>query len=153
MDYAQYAVSQIVKLCRIPSPSGYTGLVREYLLNELRDLGCQPSLSHKGSVLACLGGEGDPLVLAAHVDTLGAMVRAIKSNGRLRFTKIGGYPENNIENENVTVHTRDGRQYSGTVYINGPAAHVYKDSGSAKRDDASMEVVLDEIVKSKEDTE
>ncbi len=81
------------------------------------------------------------------------MVRAIKGNGRLRFTKIGGYPENNIENENVTIHTRDGKTYSGTVYIAGPAVHVYSDSGSARRDDSSVEIVLDEIVKTKADTE
>lgn len=152
MDYLKYSVEQIVNLCRIPSPSGFTMKVRDYLMAELQALGFAPWLSHKGSILACIGGEGDPLVLAAHVDTLGAMVRAIKGNGRIRFTKIGGYPENNIENENVTVHTRDGRQYSGTVYINGPAAHVYRDSGSSKRDDSTMEIVLDEITRKEEET-
>jgi putative aminopeptidase FrvX len=153
MDYTQYAVNQILNLCKIPSPSGYTKKVQSYLVNELKTLSLEPVVSRKGSVLVCLGGKGKPLVLAAHVDTLGAMVRAIKSNGRIRFTKIGGYPENNIENENITVHTRDGKEYTGTVYINGPAAHVYKDSGSKPRDDSSMEIVLDEIVKTKEDTQ
>ncbi len=152
MDYTQYAVDQILNLCQIPSPSGFTKKVQDYLVNELRKLSFAPEVTIKGSVIACLGGEGRPLVLAAHIDTLGAMVRAVKSNGRLRFTKIGGYPENNIENENVIIHTRDGREYTGTVYINGPAAHVYKDSGSKPRDDSSMEIVLDEIVKNKEDT-
>lgn len=152
MNYTEFAVKQIVKLCQIPSPSGFTKLATRYLVDELKKLGFEPTLSRKGSVLCTLGGTGNPLVLAAHVDTLGAMVRAVKGNGRLRFTKIGGYPENNIENENVTVHTRDGKTYGGTVYINGPAAHVYSDSGSSKRDDSNMEIVLDEIVKSKEDT-
>ncbi len=153
MDYTKYCVDRIVELCRIPSPSGFTQKVREYLVNELKALGYEAEVTHKGSVLACLGGRGKHLVLAAHIDTLGAMVRSIKGNGRIRFTKIGGYPENNIENENVIIHTRDGREYTGTVYINGPAAHVYSDSGSSKRDDSTMEVVLDEVVKSKKDTE
>ncbi|MCB5252706.1 MAG: M42 family metallopeptidase [Candidatus Cloacimonadaceae bacterium] len=152
MDYTDYAIEQILRLCQTPSPSGYTKEATDLLQKELKELGFEPQLSRKGSVLATLGGAGNPLVLAAHVDTLGAMVRAVKANGRLRFTKIGGYPENNIENENVIVHTRDGKQYSGTVYINGPAVHVYKDSGQSKRDDEHMEIVLDEIVKSKEDT-
>lgn len=152
MNYTDYSISQILNLCRIPSPSGFTAKARDYLLAELTSLGFEPVVSNKGSVSACLGGEGRPLVLAAHVDTLGLMVRAIKSNGRLRFTKIGGYPENNIENENVIVHTRDGKEYAGTVYINHPAAHVYSDSGSSKRDDSSMEVILDEVVKTAEDT-
>jgi putative aminopeptidase FrvX len=153
MNYTDYAIEQIVKLCKTPSPTGFTKLAAGYLLEELKSLGFEASVSRKGSILATLGGEGEPLVLAAHIDTLGAMVRAVKSNGRLRFSKLGGYPENNIENENVTIHTREGKTYSGTVYIAGPAVHVYSDSGSAKRDDSSVEIVLDEIVKSKADTE
>jgi putative aminopeptidase FrvX len=152
MNFVDYSVTQILALCRIPSPSGFTSMVTDYLVKELQALGFEPKKSNKGSITACLGGEGEALVLAAHVDTLGLMVRSIKSSGRLRFTKIGGYPENNIENENVTIHTRDGKTYGGTVYINGPAAHVYRDSGTAKRDDSSMEIVLDEIVKTAEDT-
>jgi len=152
MEYTDYAIEQIIQLCKTPSPSGFTKKATQYLEQELSKLGFKAEYSRKGSILATLGGEGNPLVLAAHVDTLGAMVRSIKPNGRIRFTKIGGYPENNIENENVIIHTRDGKEYTGTVYINGPAAHVYRDSGSSKRDDEHMEVVLDEIVKSKEDT-
>ena len=152
MDYTKYSIEQILNLCRIPSPSGFTAKVRQYLVEELAQLGYTAQVTNKGSVLACLGGKGDHLVLAAHVDTLGAMVRAIKPSGRIRFTKIGGYPENNIENENVIIHTRDGKEYTGTVYINGPAVHVYKDSGDAKRDDSSMEVVIDEVVKTQKDT-
>lgn len=153
MNYSKYAVEQIVALCKTPSPTGFTKLATKYLIDELEKLGFKAILSRKGSVHATLGGEGNPLVLAAHMDPLGAMVRSIKSNGRLRFSKIGGYPENNIENENVIVHTRSGKTYTGTVYINGPAVHVYSDTGSSKRDDANMEIVLDETVKSKADTQ
>ena len=153
MNYTDYAIQEILALCKTPSPSGFTKLAEDYLLKTLSEMGYQPTQSRKGSVLCTLGGEGQPLVLAAHIDTLGAMVRAIKGSGRLRFTKIGGYPENNIENENVIVHTRCGKTYTGTVYINVPAAHVYSDSGSSRRSDESMEIVLDEIVKSKADTQ
>lgn len=152
MDYTSYAVDKILELCRIPSPSGFTARVQAYLIKELKKIGYTPVITNKGSVLATLGGRGNHLVLAAHVDTLGAMVRAIKPNGHLRFTKIGGYPENNIENENVIIHTREGKEYTGTVYLENPAVHVNHDSGTAKRDDSSMEIVLDEIVKSKADT-
>lgn len=153
MNYTNYCVDRIVEMCRIPSPSGFTAKVTAYLMQELKSLGFKPSLTNKGSVLCCLGGKGRDLVLAAHIDTLGAMVRAIKPNGRLRFTKIGGYPENNIENENVLIHTRDGKEFSGTVYLCNPAAHVNRDVGGSKRDDSTMEVVLDEIVKNQKDTQ
>ena len=44
-------------------------------------MGYTPERSRKGNILVAIGGEGSPLILAAHVDTLGAMVRSIKSNG------------------------------------------------------------------------
>ncbi len=141
----------IVDLCEIPSPSGFTKKVEDYLLNEFKGLNYNPELTNKGSVVVNLGGSGKPLVLAAHIDTLGAMVRSIKDDGRLRFTKIGGYPANNIEQENCLVHTRDGKEYSATIQLTKPSTHVFSDINEIKRDDESLEIVLDEVVNSKED--
>ncbi|PNT91016.1 M42 family metallopeptidase [Clostridium thermosuccinogenes] len=149
--YIDYAVQQVINLCNIPSPTGFTKRVQNYLVEEFVNLGYKPVLTNKGSVLVDLGGNGDVLVLAAHVDTLGAMVRAIKDNGRIRISKIGGYPGNYIETENCIVHTRTGKEYSGTIQLVNPAVHVNKDVSDTKRDDSNMEVVLDEKVKSKED--
>ena len=151
-SYTNYAVEQMKALCSIPSPSGFTHKVAEYLTGTITDLGCVPHLTNKGSVLVTLGGEGDHLVLAAHIDTLGGMVRAVKSNGRLRLTTIGGFPFQNIENENVTVHTRKGKEYSGSMHLCEPAVHVNKDLATEKRTDSTVELVIDEIVKSAEDT-
>ena len=82
---------QLYTLTSIPSPSSFTAKVTDYLLSELSSLGYSPERSNKGNVFVTLGGSGSPLVLAAHVDTLGAMVRSIKENGRLRPTTIGGH--------------------------------------------------------------
>lgn len=152
MEYTNFAVDKILELCKIPSPTGFTHDICKHIAEELSKMGFEPKFSRKGSVSACLGGEGEHLVLAAHVDTLGLMVRSIKSNGCLRFTMLGGFPANNIEQENVTVHTRDDKTYTGTVYINEPAVHVNRDSGGAKRNDEGMEIVLDEIVKTRDET-
>lgn len=151
--YTDYAVKQIVALCQIPSPSGFTQKATDYLMKTFTELGFEPEYTRKKSVLVNIGGAGEPLVLAAHVDTLGAMVRAIKSNGRIRHTKIGGYPENNIENENIIVHTRDGKEYEGTAYLIHPAVHVYKDVGTMIRNDETVEIILDEKVKTQKDVE
>lgn len=146
-----YAVEQIAALCRIPSPSGFTHMAREQLLMVFRELGYSPTVTRKGAVLVDLGGEGEPLLLAAHVDTLGAMVRSLKDNGRLRITAIGGFPMNFVETENCLVHSRrkPGTTFSGTLQIVHPAVHVYEDAGSMKRDDVNVEVVLDENAKTK----
>ncbi|MCD4829449.1 MAG: M42 family metallopeptidase [Candidatus Cloacimonetes bacterium] len=149
----EYTVEQLVKLCEIPSPSGYTQAVQQYLVDELTSLGYAPVRTNKGSVMCDIGGEGNGLALAAHVDTLGAMVRSIKANGRLRMTMIGGFPGNYIETENVTIHTRDGKTFSGTVQISDPSTHVNSKAGEAKRDDKGLDIVLDEKVKCKKDVE
>lgn len=150
--YLEYTIENLKKLCAIPSPSGFTAKASDFLLAELKSMGFDPKLTQKGAVTADLGGKGNTLVLAAHIDTLGAMVRSLKPNGRLRFTAIGGYPFQNVENENVTIHTRKGKEYCGTIHLCDPATHVNRDISTAKRNDQTLEVVLDEIVKTAEDT-
>ncbi len=151
--YIDYSVEQITSLCRIPSPSGFTVQAQQYLLDEFAKLGFKTIQSRKGSVIVELGGEGNPLVLAAHIDTLGAMVRSIKGTGKLRVTQVGGYPFNYIETENCIIHTRKGKTYSGTFQLNNPSAHVNSDARTAKRTDENVEIVIDEKVKSKEDVQ
>ena len=152
-SFVDYAVQQIINLCNIPSPSGFTRRIEEYLFNEFTKLGYKPTFTNKRAILIDLGGEGNGLVLAAHVDTLGAMVRSIKPNGRLRLSKIGSFPENYIETENCVIHTRTGKEYSGTIQIEKSSVHVYSttDITEVKRDDTNVEVVIDEKVKSKDD--
>lgn len=149
--YTTVAVDHLMKLVNIPSPSGFTHIASAYLMDVLSGYGFAPYTTHKGNVVCCIGGQGHPLVVAAHVDTLGAMVRSIKPNGRLRYTQIGGYPDNNLENETCVVHTRDGRTYTGTFYLTTPASHVYKNIPAVTRGDTTLEVVLDENVSSKDE--
>lgn len=151
--YTTVAADHLMQLVNIPSPTGFTHIATSYLMDVLSGYGFSPSMTHKGNVVCAIGGQGHPLVVAAHVDTLGAMVRSIKPNGRLRYTQIGGYPHNNIENETCVVHTRHGRTYTGTFYLTTPASHVYKEVGEATRSDTTIEVVLDENISSKEDAQ
>ncbi|MCD4651332.1 MAG: M42 family metallopeptidase, partial [Candidatus Cloacimonetes bacterium] len=149
--FTDFTVKQIQQLCAIPSPSGFTAEVREYLRKQFTEMSLPVTESNKGSVIIDLGGKGNPLVLAAHVDTLGAMVRSIKGNGRLRMTQVGGYPFNYIETENCLVHTRTGKVFDGTIMLVNPASHVNRKAGSTERTDETMEVVLDEKVFDKND--
>ena len=150
--YLEYACQEIIELCKIPSPSGFTKLITKTLYRELISIGYHPTESNKGSLIVDLGGLANPLILAAHVDTLGGMVRAIKSNGRIRLTKIGSFPENTIEGENCLVHTRSGLIFTGTIQLIHPSVHVYEDIASMTRNDANVEVILDEKVKTDKDT-
>jgi len=153
--YADYIISQTVSLLGIDSPTGFTENVTAYVSSEFRKLGCEVTVTNKGAVLVCLptnaDGTGNGLVFEAHVDTLGAMVSSITSEGRLKLTNIGGTVPANIETENVKVYSRAGEVYEGTVQLANASAHVNKELGSSERSFKSIEVVLDEKVSSDED--
>src|SRR6056297_1563525 len=142
----------IKTLCAIPSPTGFTQTIQEHLKVTFKKMGYAVYQTKKGSIRVSLGGEGNPLLLSAHIDTLGAMVKAVKDNGRIRMTKLGGFPENNIEGENCIIHMRDGKTYSGTIQLTHSSVHVYDDVNTLKRNDTTVEVVIDEPVKTAEDT-
>ena len=148
--YIDFIAEQLKTLTAIPSPSGYTKNATDYLMKLLQDMGYEPKLSRKGNVFVTIGGEGEPLVLAAHVDTLGAMVRSIKDNGRLRPTTLGGHVWSTADGENCTIHTRDGKVYTGVVLNTEPSAHV----GDKKVEtlEENMEILLDEPVSTKAET-
>ena len=138
---SDYIGKQLKSLTAIASPTGFTKQAAQYLVKELETMGYEPCVSNKGNVSVTIGGEGNPLVLAAHVDTLGAMVRSIKDNGRLRPTTLGGHQWNTADGENCMVFTRDGREYTGVVLNTEPSAHVADEKVEAKEE--NMEILLD----------
>ena len=148
--YINYITDELKALTSIPSPSGFTKEVTTHVHKVLTDMGYEPYFSNKGNVHVTLGGEGNPLLLAAHLDTLGAMVRSIKENGRLRPTTLGGHQWTTCDGENCTVHTRDGKVYTGVVLNTEPSAHVADEK--VERKEANMEILLDENVDTKEAT-
>ena len=101
-DYVDYMVEETRKILAIDSPSGYTREVADYVMEEYKKLGYEPQLTVKGGILVAIGGRDkeNAVQLEAHIDTLGAMVAEIKSNGRLRVTAVGGMNANNAEAEN-----------------------------------------------------
>ena len=117
--YADYAWEQAVAVLAIDSPAGFTGKAAEWVRDAFLNLGFDAGITNKGGVLADLGGENaeDALLLEAHVDTLGGMICRIKGDGRLKLTKIGGMRAENGEAENVTVYTREGKTYEGTLQL------------------------------------
>lgn len=147
-EIKEYIGTQLKELTSIASPTGFTKNATDYLMKQLEAMGYAPQLSNKGNVSVEIGGEGAPLVLAAHVDTLGAMVRSIKDNGRLRPTTIGGHQWSTADGENCMVFTRDGRMYTGVVLNTEPSAHVADEKVETKEE--NMEILLDENVNDKQ---
>ena len=152
--YAEFAATKACELLAIDSPSGYTRKAADWVKEAFSSLGFDAQLTTKGGVLVNLGGadEKDALLLEAHTDTLGAMVAEVKANGRLRLTPLGGMRAENAETENVRVHTRTGRIIEGTVQLCNASVHVNGQYGETKRSFDTVEAVLDEDVKTADET-
>jgi putative aminopeptidase FrvX len=109
--------------------------------------------TNKGSIFSYIEGQNKNVkkALAAHTDTLGAMVKEIKEDGHLAFASVGGYAGNSVECENCLIHTVSGKTYSGTIYTTKPSIHVHGDVNTIIRTLENMEILLDEKVFSQND--
>lgn len=140
-------------LLTTPSPSGFCHNIMEKIEKIVDDLGYRLERTNKGcGIITIPGKNADYTIgLSAHVDTLGAMVRSIKCSGTIRFTPVGGYMMSTVEGEYCKIHTRSGKEYDGTVLTTQPSVHVYSEAKTQKREEANMEVRIDELVESEDD--
>jgi putative aminopeptidase FrvX len=152
----EYLVDFLVKLLNTPSPTGSTEDAITFVEKELLQFKqLELSRTRKGALVAMWVGKNDPepVALTAHVDTLGAMVKDIKPNGRLQLTRIGGLVLNGVETEGCWVHTSKGEKIRGSYMLNMSAAHVYAGKVTdTKREEESMEVRIDARVSNPKET-
>src|SRR6056297_2237652 len=146
-------INTIEDLLETPSPSGYCHNIMKKIEKLVEGLGFKLEYTKKGAGYINVEGENKDYTvgIAAHLDTLGGMVRSIKSSGMIRFTSIGGNLMPTLDGEYCIVHTRKGKEYTGTILSPSPAAHVYKDSKVKERNEENLEIRIDENVKNKED--
>ena len=146
----------LTKLLNTPSPTGLTDsaiLLTEQTLRGLPDL--KMTRTRKGALIVTVPGDQSthPRGLTAHTDTLGAMVKEIKANGRLQLTKLGGYGWSSVEGEGCTIFSSKGETQRGSILLNKASGHVHGSKFSdTKRDDDNMEVRLDARTTSAEET-
>ncbi|MFL6555821.1 MAG: peptidase M42, partial [Bacillus sp. (in: firmicutes)] len=133
--YTQETVKLITELVSIPSPSGNTNEVITFVEKYLAELQVKTIRNRKGGLIATIDGKDSSKhrMLTAHVDTLGAMVKEVKANGRLKIDLIGGFKFNSIEGEYCQIETSSEKKYTGTILMHQTSVHVYKDAGKAER--------------------
>ena len=146
----------LVDLLNTPSPTGLTEpavAFTEHILGSIVHL----DLSHtrKGALVARWNGAKSdaPRALTAHLDTLGGVVKEIKSNGRLRLSKIGGLQLNAVETEGCWVFANSGARLRGSLLLDKASSHVHAAVvAEAKRAEDNMEIRLDARTTSAEET-
>lgn len=92
-----------------PSPSGFEQRVQQVIREEVQAYTDELRTDVHGNVIAVLNASGKPRVmLTAHCDELGFLVRYIDDKGFIYFAPIGGYDPSTLPGERVQIHTADG---------------------------------------------
>jgi putative aminopeptidase FrvX len=150
----QYTLDAFRALLAVDSTTGQYREIQEKTAEMIRDLGFAPVFTRKGGVLADLGGGGEALVITAHLDDIGLMVRHINADGTLNVCPVGGLYPFYCVTENVRIYTGDGRVYTGTVCRTPNSIHVTEEELRTQLGDfrTNVCVVIDMPVRSAEDT-
>jgi len=151
-----YVLKNLEELLKTPSPTGNTENAINFVEAEFKSMGIPTYRTNKEALVATIEGKNTDkeITLSGHVDTLGGMVKEIKSNGRLKLTQIGGYVWSTVEGEYVSIETLEGKKYTGTILTTAASSHVHGDeTKTIERNQANMEIRLDEKVNTSEDVE
>lgn len=149
-----YMLRVLADLLAIPSPTGRTDAAVAYVCAELEAMGIPFELTRRGAIRADLPGEASApdRAIVSHLDTLGAMVKGIRRNGRLEVVPIGTWSARFAEGARVTVHT-DEDEYAGTILPLKASGHTYNTEIDEQPSAwTNLEIRLDERVHSPEDT-
>lgn len=151
----QYMLKCFREIVETPSPVGYYIKLNPVLERYAADLGYEVTYDNKSTAYITLEGvdNSKTVQVGAHADTLGMVVRKIDSDGMIRVRQLGGVNYGSLEGETVTVHTRDGRSYTGLFACQSHSVHVFDDARTLERNENTMMIILDENVHSKSDVQ
>ena len=149
-----YCLEVFKALLGVDSTTGQYEEIQKLVTGMLDKLGYRYEATHKGGVIVDLGGEGDPLLVTAHLDDIGLMVRHVNADGTLNVCPVGGLHPFYAVMENVRVYSRNGSVHTGTVCRTPNSIHVTEEELRNQLGDfrKNVCVVLDEPVKSAADT-
>jgi len=113
------------KLCDAFGVAGREEEVANILLEEFKKIGYKAEIDRFGNVFAFSPKAGKkPVMIGAHIDEIGMLVKFINEKGFIRFVKIGGIDNRTLVNQRVVIQTEKGRIY-GVIWNKPP--HMQKD--------------------------
>lgn len=124
-----YLTDILERLLNTPSPTGYTDVITRLVCEELDLLGVPYEITRRGAIRAKLEGHKPHPARAviAHIDTLGAQVKELKDNGRLRVVPIGHWSSRFAEGARSTIYTTRDGAYRGTILPLKASGHTYNE--------------------------
>ncbi|MEL7089519.1 MAG: M20/M25/M40 family metallo-hydrolase [Planctomycetota bacterium] len=139
----------LLDLMRVPGLAGHEGRVRQALAERLQGLGVKATTDRMGNLFASFDGDGPKVLVFAHMDQLGFVVRRIEPEGLLRLERLGGVPERALAGQEILVYGQRGLNVPGVIankshhatapdekYRVLPYAEVFVDAGFASAAEA-----------------
>ncbi len=119
----------MTRLIETPSPTGLTQAVTDLVRGELDGMRIPYELTRRGAIRANLEGarHSPDRAIVTHLDTLGAMVKELKTNGRLAIVPVGHWSSRFAEGARVTVFREDRHAMRGTILPLKASGHVYNE--------------------------
>ena len=144
-----FLLDTLQRLIDTPSPVGYYVKMKPVIEEYAASLGYTVTYDNRDTAYIRVEGEdtSKTVCIGAHADTLGLMVRGVNADGTLRVRALGGINFANVEGENVTIHTRGGKTYTGMLVCAHHSSHAYSDAKTMERNDDTVFVLLDACVK------
>lgn len=138
-------VELLRRFCSTAALSGFEEPMIRLMRTEMSHYTDDVKVDRMGNVIAVLSASspGAPtLMIMAHMDELGFIVRKIEPDGFLRVNRLGGVPERVLAGQAVAIHTEDGHTLPGVIglkshhltpveekYVVVPVEKVYIDAG------------------------
>jgi endoglucanase len=129
--------------------SGHEKEIRELLKKEIKPYVDEIRIDKLGNLIATKNGNGPSVMIAAHMDEIGFMVKYIDDNGFIYFAKSGGWFDQTLLNQRVVIHTKNKR-IVGVVGSKPP--HIMK-AEEAKKIVEIGDMYIDVGAKNKKDAE
>jgi tetrahedral aminopeptidase len=143
-------VAFLRKIIETPSPSGFEQPVQQVIREEVSAYTDEFRIDVHGNLIAALNPSGSPRVmLTAHCDELGLLIRYIDDRGFLYFGTIGGFDPSTLPGSRVYIHTPDGPILG---VIGRPAVHTLSSEDRGKAPKLS-ELWIDIGTKNKEEAQ
>jgi len=121
-----YLQRVLLEMLAIPSPTGFTDTIVRYVAERLEEIGVPFEMTRRGTIRATLLGrrKSPDRAVSAHLDTIGAIVREIKPNGRLALAPVGCWSSRFAEGSRVTVFCENG-VFRGSVLPLMASGHAF----------------------------
>lgn len=137
------------KLSNAHGVSGYEGNIRKIIEKEVKPYVDEIKTDKMGNLIATKKGGKPVVMLAAHMDEIGLMVKYVDDKGFARFTKTGGWFDQTLLNQRMIMHTENGPLY-GVLGSKPPHAMKEEDKNKVIKAD---DMFIDVGAKNKEDAE